>query len=367
MRNLFGKVETLFNKIKLPDYSVFSFFAIITGAAAGLAAVLFHDSIDLLNKTLFEDGNSFFKGKEWLVIFIPALGMLIQALMIWRFPKVSKKKGVAEVIKAVALRGGYINFRTTLFHFIAPVISIGTGGTVGPEGPAAQIGGGIGSKLGNIFGLSDSRVRIFTAAGAGAAISAIFNTPLGGIFFALEVVLLNDFQTPTFSALILASVTASAIARVLVGNESIFVFQHIPFNDYANLYIYAIFGILMGIISIAFIRYSEITEHLFSKKILKAVPQWIAMTLVGLAVGLAGYFYKEIFGIGYYAINEFLSGGIAWQIVLVLVILKFVLVPLVLYSGGFGGLFAPSLFIGGGAGYLFALLMNNIWGFELNT
>jgi len=363
----FRLIQEKLEKIKLPDYSIFSFFAIITGAAAGLAAVLFHNSIEFFNELFFETPDFHLKWGAWVLILIPAVGMLLQAFMIRSFPKYAKRKGVSEVIKAVALRGGLLSFRTTLFHFIAPVICISTGGTVGPEGPAAQIGGGIGSKLGNIFGLSDARRRIFTAAGAGAAISAIFNTPLGGIFFALEVVLLNDFQTPTFSALILASVTASAIARILVGNESLFHFVHTPFTDYSNLYVFALLGLIIGFLSILFIRYSSFVEHSCRTVILKKFPQWIVMTFVGLLVGVIGLNYHEIFGIGYNAINEFLSGEMVWELAAILVILKFLLVPLILYSGGFGGLFAPSLFIGGGVGYLFALGMNQISGLDLNT
>lgn len=367
MKTYVEKFYRLFEKVKLPEYSVFSFFAIITGAAAGLAAVLFHNSIDILNEFFFNKEGANLDIGAWFVILIPAIGMLIQAALIKFFPKTARQKGVSEVIKSVALRGGHIPFRTTLFHFIAPVISIGTGATVGPEGPAAQIGGGVGSKLAGVFGLSDSKRRIFTAAGAGAAISAIFNTPLGGIFFALEVVLLNDFQSPTFSALILASVTASAIARIFLGNESLFVFGNTQFSDYSNLYIYALLGLFVGFLSILFIRYSSFIDHIFRKKLLKMFPQWIVMTVIGLIVGAAGYFYPEIFGIGYQAINEFLGGNLTWEIVLVLVALKFILVPLILYSGGFGGLFAPSLFIGAGSGFLFAIFMNNIFGFDLNS
>lgn len=367
MKKRFHRIQALFERVKLPDYSVFSFFAVITGAAAGLAAVLFHNSIDFFNKLFFESDSITGKWGAWVVILVPAIGMLIQAWMIKGFPKIAKRKGVSEVIKAVALRGGLISFRTTLFHFIAPVISIGTGATVGPEGPAAQIGGGIGSKLGDLFGLSDAKRRIFTAAGAGAAISAIFNTPLGGIFFALEVVLLNDFQSPTFSALILASVTASAIARIFLGNESLFIFNHTPFADYSNLYIFAILGIFIGFLSILFIKYSAFIDHLFRKRIIRKYPQWMVMVFIGLLVGVAGYNYGEIFGIGYEAINEFLSGELGWELVLIVVTLKFILVPLILYSGGFGGLFAPSLFIGAGAGYLFAIMLNSVWGMELNT
>ena len=369
LRNFRSYIQEKIAKLSFPDYTVFSVFAVIIGAAAGLAAVIFHNAIDFFNELFFEQTTEglFFLGVA-AVILLPAIGMLIQAVMILISPKTAKKKGVSEVIKAVAIRGGYIPLKTTIFHFIAPVISIGSGNTVGPEGPAAQIGGGIASRLSFFVGLSDSRKRIFTAAGAGAAIAAIFNTPLGGVFFALEIVLLNDFQTPTFSALILASVTASAISRIFLGNESIFIF-HVPeISSYANLYLFAILGILSGLISILFIRYSSSVDHLFRKKILPSkVPQWLVMVIVGLLVGVSGYFYKEIFGIGYAAINEMLAGSIAWNIVLVLFVLKFILVPLILHSGGFGGLFAPSLFIGASFGYLFAFGVNSIWGLNLDT
>lgn len=356
------------SKVSLPDYSTFTFFSIVIGAAAGLSSVLFHDAIEFFNDLFFKQtaGGLFFFGTA-AVIVIPALGMLIQALLILFKPEIAKKKGVSEVIKSVALRGGFISLRTTIFHFIAPVICIGSGGTVGPEGPAAQLGGGVASKLGRLFSLSDERRRIFTAAGAGAAIAAIFNTPLGGVFFALEIVLLNDFHSPTFSSLILASVTASAISRIFLGNESIFVFHTIEITNYSNLYVYIILGLLTGFISLLFIRYSGYIHTLFTRKIYPSkFPQWLGMILVGLLVGVSGYFYKEIFGIGYRAINEVLATQLSWQIVLILLILKFILVPLVIHSGGFGGTFAPSLFMGACSGYLFAIGVNSIWGLGLD-
>jgi len=355
-------------KFAFPDYTFFIFFAVLIGAAAGLAAVFFHNSIEFFNTVFFEQTTEglFFLGAA-AIILLPAIGMLIQSVMISLARDTSRKKGVSEVIKATALRGGYIPFRTTLFHFFAPVICIGSGGTVGPEGPAAQLGGGVASKIGNFIGLSDSRRRIFTAAGAGAAIAAIFNTPLGGVFFALEIVMLNDFHTPTFSALIVASVTASAISRIFLGNESVFLFHTPEIVGYSNLYLYAILGLFAGFISILFIRYSNIIDHTFRKKILPGrIPQWLIMIFVGLIVGVCGYFYSEIFGIGYKAINDVLAGSIGWRIVLILLALKFILVPLVLHSGGFGGVFAPSLFMGACFGYLFTIGVNYFWGLNLD-
>ena len=355
-------------KVPFPDYTIFSVFAVIIGAVTGLAAVLFHNSIEFFNVLFFEQTAEglYFLGAA-VVVVIPAIGMLIQSIMILSAPQISEKRGVAEVIKAVAIRGGYIPLRTTLFHFFAPVICIGSGGTVGPEGPAAQLGGGVASKLGNLVGLSDSRRRIFTAAGAGAAIAAIFNTPLGGVFFALEIVLLNDFHTPTFSALILASVTASAISRILLGNESVFQFASPEIVGYHYLYLYALLGIIVGLAAILFIRYSGFIDHIFKKKILKSgVPRWVLMMTIGLIVGLSGFYFKDIFGIGYIGINHILAGEHIWKVVLILFLLKFLLVPLILSSGGFGGIFAPSLFMGACLGYLFTIAVNYFWNLNLD-
>ena len=172
------KAKLFLERTTFPEYTVFSFYAILIGAAAGLSAVLFHLSIEFFNKVFFERTKEglYFLGAA-AVIILPAIGMFIQSLMIKAAPEISKKRGVLEIIKSVSLRGGLIKFRTTLFHFFAPVICIGSGGTVGPEGPAAQLGGGVASKISTLLNFSDQRRRIFTAAGSGAAI-AQYLTPL---------------------------------------------------------------------------------------------------------------------------------------------------------------------------------------------
>jgi CIC family chloride channel protein len=368
LSRFFFRIQKLFSKVNLPDYTQFSIYSVLIGIAVGLSSVLFHHSIDFFNRLFFQqtaEGLFFLGG--FAVIALPMLGMLIQSIMIMLSPETSKKRGVAEIIKAVSMRGTKIPFKTTLFHFLAPVISIGSGNTVGPEGPAAQLGGGVANKISQSLNLSDNRTRIFTAAGSGAAIAAIFNTPLGGIFFAIEIVLLNDFKTSVFSALILSSVTASAISRIFLGNSSVFTFITPDVGEYHLFYIYALLGIMAGLLSILFIRYSNFLDDLFHKKILKHIPQWVVMTFVGLIVGLCGYFYEDIFGIGYSGINNILSIKFTWNVVLILLILKFLLVPLILNSGGFGGVFAPSLFMGACFGFLFAFSFNFFFGFNLDV
>jgi CIC family chloride channel protein len=372
IKNLFSSfrysTQEFFARNEFPEYTVFSVLAIITGATVGLAAVFFHELIHFFDKLFFDIIlNKFVFIGIGVVIAIPVIGMLLQALMIYLFPEIAKRKGVIDVVKAVSTRGGYIPFRTTLFHTIAPAICIGSGGTVGPEGPAAQIGGGVASKLGQLFDLSDQRKRMFTATGAGAAIAAVFNTPLGGIFFALEVILLNDFHTVTFSALILASVTASVISRIFLGDSPAFQFQHINIGQYQDFYLFIILGIFAGLVSLLFIKYSSTVNKLFKRYLKKKYPTWLLMSVVGLLVGISGFFYSDIFGIGYETINKFLNTNVAWQFVLIVIVLKFILVPLILSSGGFGGVFAPTLFIGAGLGYLFSLFVNSAFGLSLDT
>ncbi len=182
----------------------------------------------------------------------------------------------------------------------------------------------------------------------------------------MEIILLNDFHTPTFSALIIASVSASTISRIFLGNESIFLFQILEPIKYSHLHFYALIGILAGIVSILFIRLDDSLKNLF-KKIYKRVNSKVfVMIIVGLIIGISGYFYKEIFGIGYKAINEILSNQLSVQVVLIIFLLKFILVPLATNAGAFGGLFAPSLFLGASFGYLVHYLLLNFVGVNLD-
>ncbi len=355
------------NKISFPDYTQIILISIFIGAAVGFAAVFFHNSIEFFNQLFFVNTASSlsFLGAA-AIILIPAIGMFIQSLMIKFWPEIARQKGVTEVIKASSFKGGHIQFKSTLFHFLAPVICIGSGGTVGPEGPAAQLGGGVASELGRLLKLSDSRKRMFTAIGAGSAIAAIFNTPMGGIFFTIEIILLNEIQTSTFPALILSSVTASTISRIFLGNKPVFHFPKVAFGNYEYFYLFIILGLITGLLSILFIRYSNFSENIIKKYLLKFVPQWVLMIFVGILVGVCGYFYSDIFGIGYRGINHILANNLTWNIVLVLLIMKFLLVSLVLNSGGFGGIFAPSLFIGACVGFIYTFILNNFFGFNFD-
>ena len=350
--------------IGIPEYSILTVFSLILGTAAGLAGVGLHEAIHFLSGLFFttsERSNQL----GLFIILIPVAGMLIQSLMTHLAPTRAKHKGVLEIIKCVGQKNGHMSLRSTLFHFFAPAICIGTGGTVGPEAPAAQTGAGVVSYLGRLMGLSDSRQRIFTAAGAGAAIAAIFNSPLGGVFFAIEVVLLQDFRASALSVFLLASVAASAVSRIILGNEPAFIFDKVIIGPYKLYVFYLLAGIGAGLLSVIFIRSNEWIKS-GCNRIFRIIPKPVAMGLIGLLMGLAGYWQPGIWGIGYDSMNQILSNGLSIQTVSILLILKFVLVSLILGVGGYGGVFAPSLFVGGCFGYIFAFASNQLFGLALD-
>jgi CIC family chloride channel protein len=354
-------------RLNPPTYLFLVTFAVITGLAAGFGSVLFHRLIELMEELFFQRGPVLMHASgRYYVVIVPAVGMLVLAWMTHMWPERAKQRGVIEVIRAVATRGGYIPFRTTLFHFFAPALCIGSGGTLGPEGPAAQIGSGISSMVGRFLGLPESRRRIFTAAGAGAAISAVFNTPIGGIFFALEVVLLNDFQAATFSVLILASVSASMVSRIYLGSEPRFLFSEFSIGPYRWIFLYAVLGIVAGLLSILFIRYAE-TLHRWVAKKGRHISLYARAAGVGLALGIVGFFLPQLFGVGYGAVNEVLQGDFPVFVALALLVAKLVFVPLILENGGFGGVFAPAIFMGAFLGYLFYQLLGEGLGMQFHA
>lgn len=366
------KIKTLltdFSKKNIfADYTSFLIFSAFIGIIVGFAVVLFHNLVEILNILLQNIDNnfqSFFS--PIIIILIPTIGMLIQAILIKYFPDSINSRGITEIIKLTFNIRKQIPLKSTLLNFFASTISLGTGSTLGPEAPAAFLGGGISNKFSFLFNLSNDRKKLITASGAGAAISAIFNTPLAGVFFALEIILLNDFHTTIFSSLIISSISASIVSRTFLGEEPIFMINIQDTIKFSHIYLFAILGLLSGLISYLFHKYSFLTKKFFSKVYGKNFSVLFIMPMIGILIGICGFFYPDIFGIGYLSINKVLNLELALTTVLILFLLKFLLVPIVYNSGAFGGLFAPSLFLGAMFGFIFQFVINNYFGVNLDV
>ena len=237
--------------------------ALLIGVGAGLGAIGFSWLIDAVKHIAFNGGGALlaFLGRYYVII-IPALGGLIVGPLVYYFAREAKGHGVPEVMEAVALRGGRIRPIVVVIKSLASSICIGTGGAVGREGPIVQIGSALGSSLGQWLGISGDRLRNLVACGAAGGIAATFNAPIAGVIFALEVIL-GDFSVTSFSTVVIASVTASEIARVVHGNTPAFEVAPYRLVSAWELPMYAVLGVVAAVVGVIFVKVLYKSEDLF--------------------------------------------------------------------------------------------------------
>ena len=328
-------------------------FAVLTGLGAGYGAVVFRWLIRFFQHWFFDRGRVLFSFLgDYYVIIIPAIGGLIVGFIIYFLARETKGHGVPEVMMAVDNQDGKIRFRVALIKALVSSLSIGSGGSVGREGPIVQIGSSIGSSLGQLFKLSGDKIKILVACGAGGGIAATFNAPLAGIFFALEVIL-RDYSPRHISSVILSSVVATLVSRYYLGNNPSFIIPPYQLNNVWEIIFYIILGLLAAFAGFLFIKMLYKFEDLFNKL---PVPEYFLPALGGLVVGVIGLWYPQVFGVGYEHIELALYGKIATTLALILLFAKMVATSLTLGSGASGGVFAPSIFIGAMLGVAFSKL-----------
>ncbi|MBN2039415.1 MAG: chloride channel protein [Spirochaetes bacterium] len=360
------RLKDIYSKSEISLYIFHIFLSIILGILAGSCAIFFHFLLEKM-RIYFEPENfTNMLDISWIFILaIPVSGSIIVASASIIFKKVSHDKGVTGVIKALILNNGHIPLKNTVFHFLAPVISIGTGAPLGPEGPAAKMGSGIGSFMSQLLKLNKKDMKMYTAAGAGAAISAIFNAPIAGVFFGIEVMLLNDLKNQALSALIIASVVADILSRSILGPHHIISIPHYSLGSISQYPMVLGMGIISGMICIFYFWFKKKITYLFDEK-LRIQNQFLRLLPVALIFGILLINYYSLFGIGYDTISDIISNKIPVQTVSILLLLKLVFLALFLAAGSYGGSFAPSLSIGVMLGFTFANLANYMFGMNLD-
>jgi len=290
-------------------------------------------------------------------VLAPSAGGLVVGLITYRFAREVKGHGVPEVIEAVALRGGRIRPRVMIAKLFASGICIGSGGSVGREGPIVQIGSAIGSTIGQWLRIDEQRLRTLVGCGAAAGIAATFNAPIAGALFAVEVIL-GDFGVAQFSPIVISSVTGTVVSQHFLGDFPAFTVPPYSLVHSGELFAYAGLGLLAGFAALLFIRTLYATEDLFDRV---RLPLPLKGMIGGAIVGVIGISLPQVFGVGYEAINEALTGNIIWPLMLALVVAKLVAVSITIGSGGSGGIFAPSLFIGAMLGGAVGTVVHTIW------
>jgi chloride channel protein, CIC family len=337
--------------------------ALAVGVIAGLGAVVFRKLIALFHNLFFfgrlntgYDALQHTVASPWgaAIILAPVAGALIVTFLVDRFAPEAKGHGVPEVIDAVYFKRGVIRAPVALIKALASSISIGSGGAVGREGPIVQIGATFGSRLALWARIPEWQRLVLIACGGGAGIAATFNTPLGGVLFAVEL-LLVEISARTLIPVLIATGTASLIGRVFFGDHPSFVvpplmLRHPALGPGPALVAYVVMGLLTGIAAMIYVRAIYGFEDLF-----KRVPgndytrHVLGMLLVGVMMFVmlrcTGHYYVE--GVGYAAVQDALDGSLtAGGFALLLAALKVLATSLTLGSGASGGVFSPALFIG---------------------
>ena len=344
--------------IRLTENQTFAFMALIVGLVGGLAAVGFHYLIDYLHEEVFGRIADWSKDLGPFK-FMPGivLGGLLVGPLVTRAASEARGHGVPEVMEAVNRRGGRIRTRVASVKAIASALTISSGGSAGREGPIVQIGSALGSTLARSFRMSDRRRSTFVAAGAAAGIAAIFNAPLAGVFFALEVIL-RSFTARGFSTVVISAVAANAVWRVLVGDESVLTAEVHQLIHPSELVLYAVLGIVAAVVAVGFVRLLYLVEDRFD-----ALPVLADLrpAIGAVMVGILGAISIDLLGSGLGGIDKALAGEFAFRFLLFLIVAKMLATALTLGSGGSGGIFSPSLFVGALLGSAYGEIVNQLF------
>ncbi len=298
----------------------------------------------------------------FFVLVVPVVGGLIYGPLIYRFAREARGHGVPEVMLAVAENGGRIRPPVVIVKALASAVTIGSGGSVGREGPIVQIGSALASTLGQLVGTSEGRLRIIVACGAAGGISATFNAPLTGLFFGFEIVL-REFSLDALFATSLAAVTADVISRAFFGSAPFF--TAIPHdlsigNDLSYLLV-AVLALIAGLIGLGFKTILYGMED-WVDELWKGRPEWARPAVGGVGLGLLLLALPQMYGVGYPVMDNVIAGHVVIGLVLLFLVGKVVATSFTLSIGGSGGVFAPSLFIGAMTGMVFGTGVHHLFG-----
>ena len=347
------QIRDKFRSILMFDQNMLILAALL-GFLAGFASTFFRWMIEFFESIFSVKGFSLAgippQTYPFLLPLMPMLGGLFIGLICKYFPNAVKENGVHKVMYAVALNDGKVRKRTIASCAVTSSITIGSGGSAGREGPTVQIGAAVGSTIGQLLHLSTERMRVLVGCGAAAGIAASFNAPLAGVLFALEIIL-GDFAIHTFSPIIIASVIGTVTGRALEGNEVTF---NVPVHELVHpteIIFYLALGMLCGIVARLFTFMYFYIQQVFEEKLKTA--DIYKPAIGGLIVGMISIFMPQILGNGYDVMEQALTGQMFWGLAFLLVFMKIICTSITLGSGGMGGVFAPSLFIGAMVGTAF--------------
>lgn len=339
--------------------------AILVGLISGLLVVLFKICINELFAFI---QNSLSHVDLWhkLIIFpiITTFGGLISGILVFKFAPETKGSGIPFVKMVMARMGNITRLRSIIVKFVAGVAGIGTGLSLGREGPSVQLGAGAGALVGKIFKMRGTDQSKLVAAGAGSAIGATFNAPIAGTVFVLEE-LTNKFSANLLFPVLVATVTAASVARHFLGNNPSFTIPYITHNlSLEGISVCIILGIIAGFLGVAFAKIIYKNNEFFEN--INKLPNWLKPAIAGFVIGIIGLFIPYVLGSGNLSVDLLLQHKLTLATVLLVFVAKFFITPFCFGSGAVGGIFLPMLMLGSFLGYIVASVFN-IFGIQTDV
>jgi CIC family chloride channel protein len=339
-------------QLRLREHQLFLALTIVVGVLAGLSAVLFTVAIDWTTRLFFGLDPS----SPRLFVVPVAVSLVTGVLLAWVFPDV-RGSGVPQTEAAYHLRSGAIPGRVPLGKFVTGVLCIGSGHSMGREGPSVQIGAGIASVVGRWVPLSPARLKDLVPVGAAGALAAAFNTPVAAVLFALEEII-GDMNATLLGSTVVASVASVVVERSILGNDPLFRVPAYHLQHPIELLAYAALGIVGGVVSLVFCKGLLSVRRLFMT-LPPGTRVW-QPAIGGLVIGGLLVFNPQVMGVGYEYVDQALNGGLVFKTMVLLCGLKLVATTVSYSSGNAGGIFAPSLYIGAMAGGAVGTLVHRL-------
>lgn len=367
-------IETL---SRLGSKRIILVLSLVVGLLSGLAAVLLKSTVHYTRnaiQTIMEQGTLGF-----LYLALPSVGILLTVLYVKYFVKDNIGHGISKVLYAISRQGSKLKRHNTYTSIVSSTITIGFGGSVGSEAPIVLTGAAIGSNIGQVFKLDYKTITLLLGCGVAGAVAAIFKAPMAGLVFTLEVLML-DLTLGSIVPLLISAITATTLSYLLVGKDVTFAFEMLDSFSLDKIHFYILLGIFCGLISLYFSRTTMRVEARFAK--IQSPVKRIAIG--GLALGMLIFLFPPLYGEGFETLQSLINGNATsildnsilygfrdnvWIIIAslgLLLIFKVYAMAATTGAGGIGGIFAPTLFMGGVAGFFLSKLLNSTLGANLN-
>ena len=349
------------NRPALQSRTLLFVLAALVGLIGGVVATVFKELSNAFQHILLGGASDWLEGASHLAwyakLLLPVAGGVLAGLLLYLLPREAKGHGVSEIMEAVTIRRGILNFRAAIVRTLSSLMSIGSGASIGREGPIVQMAAALASKAGQFLRVSKENQSILVGCGVASGLAAAYNVPIAASFFVMEIII-GNFAVDIFAPLVISSVVSTLVYRKMFGNDPVYGTPHFMMVSNWELIAYIVLGICSGIAA-AFFRRSMAKSDKFFNHL--PGPLWLKLGLGGLVVGAIGIFWPQVWGNGFNVINSILKNQLPIGLIAILFFMKLFATSISVGSGASGGVFTPTQFIGATLGGVLGYIAHSVF------